>query len=253
MTAPARIAVPLVRSVSVRVAEIVEEAREAVTLRLDPGATALPYRPGQLLAIDPHQFDELGGELAARERRTGLRVQSRAYALASAPHERHLAITVVDDRRRPLLSRFLVRELTPGRRMTVIGCTGGYTLPDDLDDRAAHVVHVCAGAGIIPSFSMIKHALHLGLRARHTLIYAGERPVYRDRLEALARWRPEQLSVVYARGGAVDAALLASHIAEVEPVEAFVCGTRSWRLAGIENALRAVGVPRGQIHMEEYR
>src|SRR5207244_10080444 len=105
----------------------------------------------------------------------------RAYSLASAPHEKYLAITVKEEayvsgvtKYPPLLSPLLVRRLVKGTHMVVIGFAGPYILPPDIESRTDHLVHVCAGSGIVPNFSILKHALDNGLKLRHTLIYGNK-------------------------------------------------------------------------------
>src|SRR5207248_11794286 len=56
----------------------------------------------------------------------------------------------------PLLSPLLVKRTTRGMRLVVTGFTGPYTLPADVSARTDHIVHVCAGSGSVPNFSMLK-------------------------------------------------------------------------------------------------
>ena len=74
-------------------------------------------------------------------------------------------------------------------RLVVTGFTGPYTLPDDISSKTDHIVHVCAGSGSVPNFSMLKFALahHPGLR--HTLVYSNKMwadVIFRDELDELA-------------------------------------------------------------------
>ncbi|MFN3487061.1 MAG: hypothetical protein ACK44W_16470, partial [Planctomycetota bacterium] len=48
------------------------ETPDAATLRLDLGGAPFPYRPGQYIEIDPHQFPELAAEIARREEARGM-------------------------------------------------------------------------------------------------------------------------------------------------------------------------------------
>ena len=55
--------------------------------------------------------------------------------------------------------------------MFITGFTGPYTLPPDIESRTDHLVHLCAGSGVVPNYSIIKHALHTGMNLRHTMIF----------------------------------------------------------------------------------
>jgi len=58
----------------------------------------------------------------------------------------------------PLLSPLLVKRIPRGTRLIVTGFTGPYTLPDDIESKTDHVVHVCAGSGSVPNFAILKYA-----------------------------------------------------------------------------------------------
>ena len=63
----------------------------------------------------------------------------------------------------------LTKRTTRGMRLVVTGFTGPYTLPDDISSKTDHIVHVCAGSGSVPNFSMLKFALAHHPALRHTL------------------------------------------------------------------------------------
>jgi ferredoxin-NADP reductase len=127
--------------------------------------------------------------------------------LASAPHERFLAITVKEEpflpgktQYPPLLSPLLAQEVKPGRVLELSGFAGPYTLPKDLDERTSHVVHVVAGSGAVPNFALLKHALHSGFRAKHTFISSHKTwadALYRKQLEELQKQHSDRLQLVY--------------------------------------------------------
>src|SRR5207302_1306724 len=101
---------------------------------------------------------------------------ARAYSISSAPHE-PLSITVKEEiyltgvtRYPPLLSPLLVRNCPERTRLRLTAHTGPYTL-GDAERHTDHLVHICAGSGIVPNMSMIKHALHHRLKLKHTLVY----------------------------------------------------------------------------------
>ncbi len=211
-----------IKELEVMVADVVVETPDTVTLVLFTGNDRLEYKPGHFCTIDPHQFELLRGFTAYLEDAKGKKELPRAYSLASAPHERYVAITIKEEpfvkgttRYPPLLSPFLVREVKAGRRMAIIGFTGPYTLPDDIESRTDHLVHLVAGSGSVPNFSMLKHALHTGMRLRHTFIYSNKTYAdiaFKQELDRLERAFPEKLTVVHALTRESDPARLVGNI-----------------------------------------
>src|SRR5438132_6554084 len=158
------------------VADVIVEAPDTTTLVLFTGNDRLEYAAGHFLTIDPDQFEALERFLAFLEDLKGRKEPPRAYSLSSAPHERHLAVTVKEERYvsgvtkfPPLLSPLLVKRTVRGMRLVVTGFTGPYTLPADIETHTDHLVHVCAGSGIVPNFSILKHSLVNHGKMRHTL------------------------------------------------------------------------------------
>jgi 3-ketosteroid 9alpha-monooxygenase subunit B len=160
------------RHFDVTVHAVIPETPDAVTLLFDTQGDMPPYKAGQFLSIDPHQFRGLAPQLAYLERLKGRREPVRAYSVASAPHE-PLAITIKEDpfvpessRHPPLLSPLLVYSSSVGARIQVVGFSGRYVLPPDVEARADQLLHVVAGSGVVPNWSILKHALreHPGQR-----------------------------------------------------------------------------------------
>ena len=146
-----------IKQLEVMVAEAVQETADTTTLVLFTGNDRLDYKAGHFLTIDPHQFEGLERFIAFLEDLKGKREPPRAYSMASSPHERYLAVTVKEERYTsgvtkypPLLSPLLVKRLARGTRLVVTGFTGPYTLPEDIESRTDHLVHVCAGSGSLP-------------------------------------------------------------------------------------------------------
>jgi 3-ketosteroid 9alpha-monooxygenase subunit B len=194
-----------VRPMQVTVSEIVVETPDTVTL-VYTGPDRFEYKAGQFLTIDPHQFPSLLRFIQLFEQLKKRKEPPRAYSMASAPHE-ELAITIKeetwtpgDQQYPPLLSPFLVHEVSRGMPMTVSGFTGPYTLPDDIEGRTDHVVHLCAGSGSVPDFAIVKGSLRDHPRLRHTFIYSNKTwddIIFRDALNALAAAHTDRLRVVH--------------------------------------------------------
>jgi 3-ketosteroid 9alpha-monooxygenase subunit B len=205
-----------VKELEVMVSDVVKETKDTTTLYLFTGNDKLQYSAGHFVSIDPHQFDFLERWIEFLEDLKGRREVPRAYSLYSAPHEKHLAITIKEERYvrgqtryPPLLSPVLVHRVGRGMRMTVIGFAGPYILPADIEARTDHLVHVCAGSGSVPNLSILKHALATGMKLRHTFIYSNKTwddIIYRDELARLERENPEKLSVIHCVTREPDAA-----------------------------------------------
>ncbi len=282
-----------IKELEVMVADVVPETPDTTTLYFFTGNDRLSYEPGHFLSINPHQFDALARWAKYLEDVKGKKEQPRAYSLYSAPHERYLAITVKEERYvtgvtkyPPLLSPFLVRRIPRGTRMTVIGFTGPYTLPPDIESRTDHLVHVCAGSGVVPNVSILKHALETGMKLKHTLLYSNKTwddVIYRGQLDELQKKHPGKLTVVHAltrdpetasrgplvRSGRIGAALLREFIPDPSACEVFTCGpaiTKFDRQVAKEKGqepaprfletvlagLAEIGVAKERIHRESY-
>jgi ferredoxin-NADP reductase len=231
----------------VTLTEVRFESPDTATLYLDPHGHT-DYRAGQYVAIDPHQFLSLRPWIAWLEEQKGRREPIRQYSLTSAPHEPLVAITVKEEeyvpgrtKYPPLLSNHLVRALAPGARFTVTGYSGPYILPPDIEQHTDLVVHVVAGSGAVPNFSILKDALHRGLPVRHVLLTSNKTRadiLFRRELDALARAHPTRLQVVHTltrdpdaaeeglRLGRISEALLEEHIPADRRERCFVyaCG-----------------------------
>lgn len=284
---------PKIKDLEVMVAEVIRETPDTATLVLFTGNDRLDYQPGHFLTVRPQQFPALERFIAYFEEMKGLKEPPRAYSLSSAPDEKYLAFTVKEERYAPgvtrfppLLSPLLVWRTQPGTRMQVTGFGGPYVLPPDIESRTDHLLHVCAGSGIVPNFSILKHALARDMKLRHTFVYGNkcrEDVIFCRQLEELERRHPERVKVVHAlsreedagrhgpayRAGRVSEALIREHLPDPSAVEVFACGpgVGKWdRLAAKERgeapkprflesvlaALEAIGVPRHRIHRESY-
>jgi 3-ketosteroid 9alpha-monooxygenase subunit B len=275
------------------VAEVVRETPDTTTLILFTGNERLDYRPGHFLTIDPHQFDGLERFIAFLEDMKGRREPPRAYSMSSAPDERYLAITVKEERYisgqtryPPLLSPLLVKRAFRGTRIVLTGFTGPYTISDDIETKTSHLVHICAGSGSVPNFSILKHALAHHPKLRHTFIYSNrtwEDVIFKDQLTELVRARTDRLRIVHTltretddnrfhpdvRKGRLSASLIAELVPDLSEAFFYVCGPAIsvWdRAAARETghelqprflesvlmALESLGVKKKQITRESY-
>jgi len=217
----------------VTVEDVELESPDTATLALSTAERPC-YRAGQYVSISPHQFPQLAALIASLEQLKGKKEPPRKYSLASAPHEPQLMLTVKAEehlpgvtRYPPLISNLLVRGVTKGAHFTVFGCAGPYVLPDDLAPGTL-VVHIVAGTGAVPNFSIVKDALHRELPLRHLWVASNKRRVdvlFHERLLALGRAHEGRLSIVNTltrenapgfRSGRISRELLQELIAEDE-------------------------------------
>ena len=280
------------REFEVRVTEVIWETADSVTLVFDAGDEPMDYKAGQFLSIRPQQIEVLKGIAAYFEEAKGKKEPARAYSMTSAPHE-PLAITIKEElfvsgttKYPPLLSPFLVWGVRTGMTLKVTGFGGPYALPADIESETDHIVHICAGSGIVPNYSIVKDALHRNLKLRHTLIYGNktwEDVIFRDAFARLAAAHPDRLRVVHTlsreqptaamagdvRYGRVGAELIGEFCPEPRAIRVFTCGPangpferKAAREKGEElkprflettlESLNAVGVPKEHVHRESY-
>jgi 3-ketosteroid 9alpha-monooxygenase subunit B len=230
------------------VLESIVETPDTRTLVLDTGGRRIEWRAGQYVSIDARQFPGLQSFVAYLEHQKGRREAPRAYSMSSAPHEPYLAITIkeelyVRDRSKypPLLSGYLVHQVRAGDRVAVRGFAGGYVFPDDIESRAGHILHLCAGSGSVPNVSMIKDSLLHHAALRHTLIYSNKTwddVIFRDALTELAAQHPERFRVLHwltrepgplaygpnVRSGRVDLESIRAVLAEEPDSFVYACG-----------------------------
>lgn len=282
-----------IKTLEAMVAEVVPETADTTTLLLFTGNERMDYEPGHFLVVDPHQFEALERFTAFLEDIKGHREPPRAYSLASAPHEKYIAFTIKEERYvsgttryPPLLSPLLVRRTPRGARLTITGFTGPYTLPADVESRTDHLVHVCAGSGIVPNFSILKHALREYPRLRHTLVYSNRawaEVIFRRELAELAERHAGRLRVVHTltreadvagmgpgvRKGRVDLPLLREVMPDPTACLVLLCGPgiSPWERAAARErgeapaprflesvlvALETLGVPKDRVLRESY-
>ncbi len=282
-----------IKQLEAMVAEVITETPDTVTLVLFTGNDRLSYKPGHFLTIEPHQFAALERWVDYLEDLKGRREPPRAYSLSSSPDEKYIAITIKEERYisnvtkyPPLLSPILARRTLPGTRMVVTGFTGPYTMSEEAASKHNDVVHICAGSGVVPSFSIIKQGLRMFDSQRHTLVYSNKLfsdIIFKDQLEGLQEQFPDRLKVLHTltrevdhqptggdiRSGRVTLDLVREAIPDPTNAALFVCGPdhNVWQkkaakereealppsfLNTVLDHLDQLGVPKNNITKESY-
>ncbi|MER7203961.1 FAD-binding oxidoreductase [Streptomyces sp. CB01635] len=161
-------------SLRVRVAEVIRETADAVSLVLD---AQLPYKPGQFVTV------RLPGGGA------------RCYSLASSPHTGEPMKVTVKRVAGGVGSGWMCERVAPGDELEVLPPAGTFT-PPDLD---GDLLLVAGGSGITPVVSIAKSALAAG-RGRVALLYANrdeESVIFREELRLLGVEFAGRLTVVH--------------------------------------------------------
>jgi ferredoxin-NADP reductase len=149
-----------------------------------------------------------------------------------------------------------------------------------------HVVHICAGSGSVPNFSMLKFALVHHPTLRHTFLYSNKTwndIIFRDALAQLERQHPDRLKVIHTltrepdttlhgptvRKGRISADLMREVIPDPTVPLVYVCGpgVSKWDkeaareknsqpqprfLESVLESLKEIGVPNARIKREFY-
>lgn len=233
------------REIILPVISVRRASRSTRTVRLALDGRAFRFRPGQAAFVGPAE-----------------RPERVPYSLACAPEEA----------RRTGWLEFLIKveasgrwghlfdRVSRGHRVAVRGPFGSFVLPPRVGSRP--LLFIAGGTGIAPIRAMIVHLLERRHRAM-TLIYSArtsEDLAYAAELRRLARrtdlrvrlhatreapdaWRGER--------GRISPAHLAPHVAD-RSVSCLVCGPEAM-VAAVPEMLAALGVPRRQILLEQWK
>jgi len=237
-----------IKKLEVMVSDVKVEAPDTVTISLFTGNDKLTYEPGNFLTIAPQQFAALERWVEYLQDLKSKKEPPRAYSLASSPDEKYIAITVKEERYTsgstpypPLLSPILALRTPPGTKMVVTGFTGPYKLTDEIRKQNDHIVHICAGSGIVPSFSIIKYDLRMNEGSKHTLVYSNKKRedvIFHDDFAQLECEFPDRFNVIHTltregdafdyndniRQGRISRNLLSEAIPHPDSTAVFVCG-----------------------------
>lgn len=228
--------------------EVIEEAPDAVTLRLRlmPSAGFLPG-----------QYYNVRLDIAGRPRPV-----QRAYSVGSSPLPDPSRIDLgVREVPGGLISPRLVRELPVGQRIEVRGPVGRFTWTGD---DGQPVLLVGAGSGLVPLMAMVRYAVAVGRAVPVCLVCSAvtyEHALYREELAHLSG-QHDWLRVVHcitrdadepraAYHRRIDRDLLAEVLDGEIPPQVYLCGPPVM-VSDAEAALADLGVEPSWIRSEKY-
>ena len=202
-------AVPVrsIRKMEAVVVDVVRRTHDSASVYFFVGETG-PYKAGQFISIDPHQFPELARWIDFLEAQKGKKEPIRSYSMGSAPGEKCLSICVKAEEYNPtlhkyppLLSPFMASGSLKGRECVISGYSGAYHLPEDHAQHTDQILHLVAGSGVVPNYGMLKDELRKpqNARVKHTMIDANKTwgdVMLREQLMALARAYPDRFEFI---------------------------------------------------------
>lgn len=227
-----------VGALRLRVADVVQETADAVSIVFELDQDALRYRPGQFLT------------LRVPSDRTGS--VARCYSLASSPHRGEPARVIVKRTRDGYASNWLCDNLARGAELEALPPSGVFT-PGSLD---ADLLLFAGGSGITPMLSIAKSVLAEGT-GRVSLFYANRDEasvIAAAELRDLEAEFPERLGVHHwleSLQGLPRVDSLALFLQAFAKREAFVCGPAPF-MEAVRAAWTASGRARSDIHIEVF-
>ncbi|MFC0542053.1 ferredoxin--NADP reductase [Kutzneria chonburiensis] len=214
----------------VRVAEVIEETADAVSLVLD---ASFSYEPGQFLTFRlPNGLE-------------------RCYSLSSSPYTGEKPTVTVKRMAGGACSSWICSDVVAGTVLETRPPAGVFT-PASLDD---DLLLFAGGSGITPVMSIVKSVLASG-SGRVVLFYANRDPasvIFAGELRRLAAEHPSRLQVVHwleCLQGLPSRAQLAGWAAPFAGWSAFVCGPAPF-MDAVVSVLPSARVERFDVVQEE--
>jgi ring-1,2-phenylacetyl-CoA epoxidase subunit PaaE len=167
-----------------KVKEIIQETRDAVSIVFEQPASRVEYKSGQFLTL----IVPMGGKDVRR-----------AYSLCSSPFvDQDLAVMVkrVDN---GAMSNWLPENLKPGSRLKVMEPMGQFTT-EFIKTNKRHLVMFAGGSGITPMMSIIKSILTQEPESIVSLIYCNrdiDSIIFKDILAKLETKYEGRLHVIH--------------------------------------------------------
>ena len=181
---------------------------------------------------------------------------SRAFTLASAPHEPELLIAT---RMRDTAFKRVLKNAAPGTPVEIDGPNGVMVLHEDA---ARPAVFLAGGIGITPFLAMARDAAHRRLPHRMFLFYGNRRPVdsaFSQELMDLEKKNPNYRFIPAmseapdwkGEKGFIDRAMLARHLPDLKAPIYYFAGPPAMAMA-MQQMLSEAGVAENDTRSEEF-
>jgi glycine betaine catabolism B len=232
-----------------RVARIVRETPEVRTFRFaapDGGPLPFQHQPGQYLVISP----VIDGKKV-----------NRPYTISSSPTQPDYCEITVKREELGLVSRHLHDTFREGDIINLSAPTGRFIFDGT---QAQSIVLIAGGVGITPLIAIARYLTDKNWGGDIYFVYCAKTPsdiIFRKELDDLkARFPSLRLLVTLSRAegtdwtgykGRVSAEFLSKSIPDLARRPVYVCGPMAMMTPTIQS-LRDLGVPEGQIKMEEF-
>ena len=237
---------PALRWQTAEVLDIINETPRVKTLLLKL-PDFIKYLPGQHVDV----------RLTADD---GYQAQ-RSYSIASAPEDKHVALTVerIADGE---ISPYLTDEVRKGDKFEMRGPIGRYFVWTVKLDGPLFLIG--GGSGVVPLMAMLRHRAAHASNTQTKLLYSSRTQsdiIYRDELDRLVG-RNDGLAVTHTltrekpdgwagRIGRIDSTMLAEGFSADERPKIFICGPTGF-VEAAANALLASGHDRALIKTERF-
>lgn len=234
------------------VVDIKRETEEAVSVKL-----AVP-------AELKDEFSFLPGQYVMFKHTVNGEELKRSYSISSSPNEGELRVGIkeVPNGR---FSTFANRELKVGDTLCTLPPRGRFVIETNSDNQK-HYVAFCAGSGVTPIISMMKHVLETEPKSQFTCFYGNRYAstiIYFDELNALKNRFPERMELHYVMSkeemgsdffrGRIDAEKVESFcklLFDAKLIDGFyMCGPEQMIMAAKE-VIESKGVEPEKIHFE---
>ena len=167
-----------------KISEIVQETKDAVTIVFEQPATDLNYKPGQFLTL----IVNIGGKDVRR-----------SYSLCSSPYLGEKPAVTVKRVDGGIMSNWLPDNLKIGSSIKVMEPMGQFTTEYSKSNKR-HVVMFAGGSGITPMMSIIKSLITQEPDSIVSLIYCNrniDSIIFKDALEQWATKYEGRLHVIH--------------------------------------------------------
>jgi ferredoxin-NADP reductase len=176
--------------------------------------------------------------------------QANPFSLSAAPDGRHLRLTA----KAVGTTSAGLRDLRPGSRVFLEGPYGAFTA---MHQTAAGLLLIAGGVGVTPIRALLEES-SCPTVVLYRVSNIADAVLLRE-LQELCRQRGAWLQVLVGRTGQgnppfapFDPAQLAALVPDITRRDVYVCGP-SAMTATVLQSLRALKVPRAQIHAEQFR